>query len=187
MKRIILVLSLAFASIAFGQNYEQSSFVGEWNGTIESEWNNYKDNITLELKEDGTYYDHSGRLMPSIYPDTQRWEYEAETNRLHLWYLQTVYAGMKTYTHIYYEVVNFNETYLELHYNFWDDPEPNPDATKLVLTMEPTSVEDTPLVNVDRELIRVTDITGREVNERTVGIPLIFQYNDGSIEKRITK
>lgn len=183
MKRIILIMALAFASIAFAQNYDKSSFVGEWNGTIESEWNDYKENITLELYEDGTYYDHSGRLMPGIYPDTQKWEYDTETNRLHFWYLQTVYAGQKTYTHIFYEVTNFSDNYLELHYNFWDDPEPQPDAGKLVLTMEPTSVEDSPIVNNNRELIRITDITGRQVFDKTPGIPLIYQYNDGTIEK----
>lgn len=82
-----------------------------------------------------------------------------------------------------FEVVKFDEEYLELHYNIWDDPEPQPGAQKMVLTRNTTSVTEKININPNRELIRVTDITGKEVPEKTLGIPLIYQYNDGTIEK----
>lgn len=184
-KTLVVIAMLISCNMLFAQNYSDKQFVGVWYGTIESEWHYYKKNITIEFYEDGTYYDHSGILMPSIYPNTQTWEYEEETNRLHLRYLQTVYAGMRTYTHIYYEVVDFNDDILELHYNFWDDPEPNPDAQKLVLSMNATSVSENTLEKNNKELIRITDISGKVVTKNTTGKPLIYQYDDGSIEKRI--
>ena len=84
------------------------------------EWNT---NLTIVVEPDGFYNDSSGLLMPPYYyPDTQLCEYDEATNRLHFWYLNTVYAGQYFYTHNYFEVVAYDGYNLELHYNFWDDP-----------------------------------------------------------------
>jgi hypothetical protein len=134
-----LILSLAlivFTSTLYSQDYVFEDFVGTWHGTISSEWNYYNDPISLTIYSDGFYTETSGRLMPSIYPNTQQCDYEASTNRMHFWYLSTVYAGQQTYTHIYYEIVSFENNVLEMHYNFWDDPEPNPDAGTIYLVKE---------------------------------------------------
>ncbi|HPF33097.1 MAG TPA: hypothetical protein PK907_08800, partial [Candidatus Sabulitectum sp.] len=56
------------------------------------------------------------------------------------WYLQTVYSGMYFYQHFYYEVVEYDGTYLEMHYNFWDDPEPLPQVQTISLTRQTSSL-----------------------------------------------
>lgn len=183
MNKLLIIILLMTFSVSYSMDYSEADFVGKWTGTIESEWNGYYKTTNLELFEDGTYHDESGHLMPTLYPNTQKWRYDEETNRLIFEYLKVVYAGQKSYTYIMFEVVNFDEEYLELHYNFWDDPEPQPDAQKMVLTRNTTSVTEKTNINSNRELIRVTDITGKEVPEKTLGIPLIYQYNDGTIEK----
>jgi hypothetical protein len=74
-----------------------------------------------------------------------------------------------------------------MHYNFWDDPEPHPQIGTLLLTRDIfTGVEDEPVrtFNPERKLLRVTDITGREVHRDTRAMILIYQYDDGTIEKR---
>lgn len=186
MKKIItIVIAILFVNIAYSQNYTNDSFTGTWYGTIESQnYGGYNYETTLILNSDGTYYESSGKLMPSLYPDTQRWEYDEETDRLHFSYLKVVYAGQKTYQHFYFDVVNYSENMMELHYNFWDDPEPNPDAQKLTLSKNPTSVKNE-MSSIQKQLIRVTDITGKTLDKSTIGIPLIFQYSDGTIEKRL--
>jgi len=71
--------------------------------------------------------------MPSLYPDTQMCEYDEATNRVHFWYLYLVYAGQHFYQHIYFEVVEYTGNSLELHYNFWDDDVPHPEAQTISL------------------------------------------------------
>ena len=48
---------------------------------------------------------------------------------------------------------------------------------------EPLSVGEL-IPSGDRSLVRVTDVLGREVNP-TPGMLLMFQYSDGTVEKRI--
>jgi hypothetical protein len=55
---------------------------------------------------------------------------------MHWWYLKTVYAGQYFYQHFYYEIVYFNNDTLEMHYNFWDDPEPHPQVGTIFLVKE---------------------------------------------------
>lgn len=138
----------------------------------------------MTLKADGTYYETSGHLMPRIYPNTQTWDIDYENNRLHFRYLSLVYAGRRTYQHFYYDIVDFNSDMFELHYNFWNDHEPHPDVQKLVLAKSPTDVEDNNL-SATKELIRVIDLYGFELPIDTKGIPAIYEYDDGSIEKKI--
>jgi len=122
------------ASPALAQEFSFDEFVGTWEGTISSgQFGGYDEPITLVVHADGSYTDSSGRLMPTIYPDTQMCEYDVPTNRVHFWYLQTVYAGQRFYQHHYHEVVEYTGNYLELHYNFWDDDQPNPEAQTIAL------------------------------------------------------
>lgn len=138
MKRNIFTLLFLFSiTWSIAQTYSSIDFVGTWNGTYSSEWNYYENEpISMTIYEDGSYIESPGYFMPSIYPNTQQFEYDEGSNRLHWWYLQTVYAGQYTYTHIYYEIISFDGYELVLHYNFWDDPEPNPQAGTLVLYKE---------------------------------------------------
>ena len=131
----LFVLTSIFLSFPlFSQDYTFNDFVGTWHGTISAEnYGGFNDPITMTIYEDGFYTETSGRLMPSLYPDTQQCEYQASTNRFHWWYLSTVYAGQYFYTHHLYEIVYFNNDTLEMHYNFHDNPEPWPEAGVIFL------------------------------------------------------
>jgi hypothetical protein len=122
---------------AFAQDYTFEDFVGTWNGTISSTtFSGYNDPITMTIEADGFYTESSGHLMPTIYPNSQECEFDAPTNRFHWWYLDLVYAGQYFYQHFFYEVVYFSNDTLEMHYNFWDDPVPNPNAGTIFLVKE---------------------------------------------------
>lgn len=142
MKKFYLSWLAAFTVIASAANmdaqvYTFQDFVGTWHGTISSSsFGGYNDPITMTIEGDGFYTESSGHLMPSIYPNTQECDFDAATNRMHWWYLQTVYAGIYTYQHFFYEVVYFQNDTLELHYNFTDDPSPQPEAGTIFLVKE---------------------------------------------------
>ena len=111
MKKIalfnLLTVFLVFtASISKGQNYSFGDFVGTWHGTISSTSSGgYNDPMTMTIESNGFYTETSGHLMPSLYPDTQECEYEASSNRMHWWYLGTVWGGQYFYDHFYYEIL----------------------------------------------------------------------------------
>lgn len=132
---LLMTAVLLGNSPAAAQDFTAADFVGTWEGQYSYEWfGGGQSAMTLEVESGGFYTDSSGYLMPPYYyPDTQNWEYDAATNRLHFWYLDTVYAGQNFYQHFYYEVVSYTGSTLELHYNFWDDPQPQPDAGTIVL------------------------------------------------------
>jgi hypothetical protein len=141
MKKTIYILTLFLISIIqnplFAQEYAFEDFIGTWHGYISSEtFGGYNDPMTMTIFENGFYTETSGHLMPTIYPNTQQCEYDAETNRMHWWYLQTVYAGQYFYQHFFYDVVYFNNDTLEMHYNYWDDPEPHPQVGTIFLVRE---------------------------------------------------
>lgn len=141
MKKTIYILSLFLISIIqnplFAQEYTFEDFIGTWHGYISSEsFGGYNDPMTMTIFENGFYTETSGHLMPTIYPNTQQCEYEAGTNRMHWWYLKTVYAGQYFYQHFFYDVVYFNNDTLEMHYNYWDDPEPHPQVGTIFLVRE---------------------------------------------------
>lgn len=140
----------------------------------------------MTIEEGGFYTETSGHLMPTIYPNTQESDCDEETNRYHWSYLKTVYAGQYFYQHFLYEIVYFQNDTLEMHYNYWDDPEPQPQVGTIFLVKQSTVGIDYKLISEkeERELIRVIDILGRDVSPETRGINLIFQYSDGTIEKR---
>jgi len=190
MKKTITLFFVLFFTLSLyvnAQQYSFSDFVGVWEGTISSQnFTPYNDPITLQIEPNGFYTETSGHLMPTIYPNTQQCEYDAATNRLHFWYLYLVYAGQYNYQHIYHEVVYFNNDTLELHYNFWDDPVPQPQAQTIKLVKKTTVGIDDVITNNKsdkKELVRVVDITGRVVSPDTRGTVLILYYDDGSVEK----
>jgi hypothetical protein len=139
--RYIIVLALVLAAMpAAAQDFTFEQFVGTWTGTISSELTfGYNDPITLVISGDGVYDDSTGRLMPDLYPDTQVASHDAATNRVQFRYLDIVYAGQYFYESIWFEIAAYTGDYLELHYNFWDDPEPHPQVQKLVLTRQGSS------------------------------------------------
>jgi hypothetical protein len=195
MKQVLTLFSILVVALSGSHTFSQTTysfedFVGSWTGTYTHQGqfgNTITDPITMVIEPDGYYTETTGHFMPTIYPNTQESEYDAETNRYHWWYLKTVYAGQYFYQHFYYEVVYFNNDTLEMHYNFWDDPEPHPEVGTLLLTRDTfTGIDDEPSItfNPDRQLVRVTDITGREVHRDTRGAVLIYQYDDGTTEKR---
>lgn len=130
---LFLLISLPVTS----QVYSFEDFIGTWNGTISATtFGGYNDPMTLTIEPDGFYTESSGHLMPSLYPNTQECEYEVSSNRMHFWYLGTVWGGQYFYDHHYYEVVYFSNDTLEMHYNFWNDPEPLPEAGTIILVRE---------------------------------------------------
>ena len=183
-----LILSLFPFTWNFAQDYSFEDFIGSWNGYISSNnFGGYNDPMRMIIEEDGFYTETSGHLMPTIYPNTQQSQFDESTNRYHWWYLQTVYAGQSTYQHFYYEVVYFQNDTLEMHYNFWDDPEPHPEAGTIFLVRE-TAVSNNyllaPVINPYRKLLKVFDLTGREVDPQTSGGIFIYLYDDGTRDKR---
>jgi hypothetical protein len=123
------------------QNYTFDDFVGTWNGTIFSpSTNGATVPMTMIIEADGFYTETSGHLMPTLYPNTQQVEYLPESNRLHWWYLGTAWGGQNFYTHFFYNVVYFENGVLELHYNFWNDPEPQPQTGIIYLIKEGAAV-----------------------------------------------
>lgn len=183
---ISTILLLTAAITLNARDYSVYDFVGTWHGTIESEWNYYSEEITITFYPDGTYMETSGRLLPSIYQNTQTWDIDYENDRLHFQYLRLVYAGRRTYQHYYFDIVNFKSDMFELHYNFWNDPEPNPEAQKLVLSKFTTSVDDAdPLKS--KTLLRVINFNGEELPLDTKNTPAIYQYDDGSVEKKLIR
>ncbi len=124
--------------------FTEADFVGTWEGTFDSTtFGGSHFDMTLEVQENGFYTDSSDHLMPPYYyPDTQQWEFDEATNRLHFWYLETVYAGQYFYQHFFYEVVSYTGATIEMHYNYWDDPEPHPQAG--VITLSRTGLTDIP-------------------------------------------
>ena len=135
-KLTILVIIL-FSFEVYSQEYTFNDFVGTWHGNISSEsFQGYDDPMTMVIEDNGFYTESSGHLMPTIYPNTQQCEYDLETNRMHWWYLKTVYAGQYFYQHFFYDVVYFNNDTLIMHYNYWDDPEPHPAVGTIFLVKE---------------------------------------------------
>jgi hypothetical protein len=191
-KHVYAVIFLLFLTgqgfTQIGGNYTFEDFVGTWHGYISSEsFGGYNDPMTMIIEADGYYTETSGHLMPTIYPNTQQSEFEDETNRYHWWYLKTVYAGQYFYQHFFYEVVHFQNDTLEMHYNFWDDPEPYPEVGTIFLVRETSvGIDDEPVssYNPNRKLINVYDLMGREIDPETNGAILIYQYDDGTFEKR---
>lgn len=183
---IIVISNLFFVELSFSNELNKEDFAGTWYGVIESEYYNYSYKTELTFYENGKYTESSGRLMPSIYPDTQTWDIDYENGRMQFKYLKIVYAGRKTYQYFYYDIVKFDDNYLELHYNFWNDPEPSPGIQKIVLHRNETTNVVEENLNKNKELLRVIDIFGREIelNEVKTSKPLFFQYNDGTVEKR---
>lgn len=184
---------LFFISVTFflnhsaAQDYSFEDFTGTWDGYISSEsFEGYNDPMTMIIEADGFYTETSGHLMPTIYPNTQQCEYEAESNRMHWWYLKTVYAGQYFYQHFYYDIVYFQNDTLEMHYNFWDDPEPYPEVGTIFLIRQSSVgiAEDKLTGNAEKELIGVFDLMGRKVSPETKGQILIFQFSDGTTEKK---
>lgn len=185
-----LIVIVVFAGQSYAQSYTFEDFVGTWHGYISSEsFGGYNDPMTMVIEPDGFYTETSGHLMPTTYPNTQDSDFDYETNRYHWWYLQTVYAGQYFYQDFFYEVVYFQNDTLEMHYNFWDDPEPYPETGTIFLVRETTvGIPDEPIstLNADRKLIRVYDMMGREVDPETKGAILIYQYDDGTSERRFS-
>ena len=134
---ITVLLATVFSRQTLAQEYTFDDFIGTWHGYISSEsFGGYYDQMTMIIEADGFYTESSGHLMPTIYPNTQECEFDAETNRMHWWYLKTVYAGQYFYQHFFYEIVYFNNDTLEMHYNFWDDPEPHPQVGTIFIVRE---------------------------------------------------
>jgi hypothetical protein len=129
---VLPLIFTLFSIFSFGQDYSFGDFVGTWQGTI---YSNYAGTLqtTMTINENGFYTESSGFLMPTLYPNTQQCEYQGSTNRMHWWYLQTVYAGQYFYQHYFYEVVSFENGVLEMHYNYWDDPMPHPEVGTISL------------------------------------------------------
>jgi hypothetical protein len=142
MKYLIMSFIIIFTVSLYAQDFSFQQFVGTWNGTSSSQntpsWNT---ELSLIVESDGYYTDSSGLLMPPLYPDSQQVEFDSETNRVHFYYLSTVYAGNYFYTHFFYEVIHYDGTNLHLAYNFWDDPEPYPDTQLIILEREGNSSE----------------------------------------------
>lgn len=138
LKFYFLLLTVSIStSVTTAQNYTFDDFVGTWHGYISSEnYGGFNDAMTMTIEEDGYYTENTGRLMPTLYPNTQQCEYDGASNRMHWWYLETVYAGQYFYQNFYYEVVYFQNDTLEMHYNFWDDPEPYPEDGTIFLVKE---------------------------------------------------
>lgn len=142
MKKTIQKISASIFLILFSiavhaQDYTFDDFVGTWNGTIMSPGTGGATvPTTMIISANGFYTETSGYLMPSLYPNTQQCEYQAATNRMHWWYLGTAWGGQYFYDHFYYEVVYFNNGILEMHYNYWDDPEPHPEVGTIYLVKE---------------------------------------------------
>lgn len=112
MKTIFTLISILLITFgfnrSFAQDYSFDDFVGTWNGSISRESSEgYNDPITMTIEEDGFYTETSGHMMPTIYPNTQESEYDAETNRYHWWYLKTVYAGQYFYQHFFMKLFTF--------------------------------------------------------------------------------
>lgn len=180
------LLILAFSQTK-AQEYTFEDFIGTWHGYISSEsFQGYNDPITMIISPNGFYTETSGHLMPTIYPNTQDSDFDDETNRYHWHYLQTVYAGQYFYQHHFYEIVYFQNDTLEMHYNYWDDPLPQPSVGTIFLVREIT-VGTTNILpeKKARDLVRVIDLLGRERSPLTKNEILIFQYSDGTFEKKV--
>lgn len=185
---VFLVVLFSGFHASKAQDYSFTDFVGTWQGNITStHWGGSNYPTTLVIEPNGFYTESSGQLMPTIYPNTQECEFEAETNRMHFWYLKTVYAGQYFYQHFFYEVVHFQNDTLEMHYNYWDDPVPHPDVETIFLVRQTSvGVDDNIALIVsdgDKELLKVIDLMGRKRDPDTKGEILIFQYSDGTVRK----
>jgi hypothetical protein len=189
MKKTIFILTLFLISIIqnpiFAQDYTFEDFIGTWHGYISSEsFGGYNDPMTMTIFENGFYTETSGHLMPTIYPNTQQCEYDAETNRMHWWYLQTVYAGQYFYQHFFYDVVYFTNDTLEMHYNFWDDPEPHPQVGTIFLVKENLTP---PPVNLAVEIIEdnmMLDWNAPDVppGSELLGYNIYYKYDNNAFE-----
>lgn len=181
-----LILAMNSAT-SFSQGLTFDDFIGTWNGTISSQsFGGYNDPITMTIEANGFYTETSGHLMPTLYPNTQQCEYQASTNRMHWWYLGTVWGGQYFYDHHYYEVVYFQNDTLEMHYNFWDDPEPHPEVgtifmVKETLTPPPSSLSSTILDN-NVLLAWEEPSNGGNPMAQLQGYNLYSRYESGSFE-----
>lgn len=189
--KVRLALIALFISALSIQSQSQDisfeDFVGTWQGTYTSEFSNIYDlPITMTIEPDGFYTETTGIFMPTLYPNTQQSEYDAATNRYHWWYLNLVYSGQYFYQHFYYEVVSFDGNTIELHYNFWDDPTPNPSAGILILVKEGSTP---PPVNimpgfVDDEIFLLWDepVAGGTTPEGLQGYNVYRSIDGGNYE-----
>ncbi|MEZ5147011.1 MAG: T9SS type A sorting domain-containing protein [Bacteroidales bacterium] len=192
MKKIalfnLLTVFLVFtASISKGQNYSFGDFVGTWHGTISSTSSGgYNDPMTMTIESNGFYTETSGHLMPSLYPDTQECEYEASSNRMHWWYLGTVWGGQYFYDHFYYEVVYFQNDTLEMHYNYWDDPEPYPEVGTIFLVKEsltpPPTLLQTEVTNNNVSLTWNEPVLGNGGMANPTSYKVYYKMGDGAFD-----
>jgi hypothetical protein len=182
---VLPMLFAFFSMTSSGQNYTFEDFVGTWQGTI---YTNYSGTLqmTMTIYEDGFYTENTGLLMPSLYPNTQQCEYLVSSNRMHWWYLGTAWGGQLFYEHHFYEVVSFENGVLEMHYNYWDDPIPNPQVGAIYLV----KVTSTPApVNIGVDIINdiavltwdEPDNGGNPVAD-LLGYNVYVSYNDGEYE-----
>jgi len=144
---LVSAFLILFTISVHAQDYTFDDFVGTWNGTIMNPSTNGSTvPITMTIEANGFYTETSGALMPTLYPNTQQCEYQSATNRMHWWYLGTVWGGQYFYDHFFYEVVYFENGVLEMHYNYWDDPEPHPEVGTIYMVKEGATVMPPPSV-----------------------------------------
>ncbi|MCB2220761.1 MAG: T9SS type A sorting domain-containing protein [Bacteroidetes bacterium] len=134
---LFTILFILLDTVSEAQEYTYEDFVGTWHGTIKSpSTSGATIPMTMTMESNGFYTESSGALMPTLYPNTQQCEYQVASNRMHWWYLGTAWGGQYFYDHFFYEVVYFQNDTLEMHYNYWDDPEPHPEVGTIFLVKE---------------------------------------------------
>jgi hypothetical protein len=194
MRRLITILTFITLTtvVTFGQSYTFDDFVGTWEGFYSYEnFGGGFEELTMTIEPDGFYTETSGYFMPPYYyPNTQSCDYDEATNRFHMKHIETVYAGQTFYQHYFYEVVYFQNDTLEMHYNYWDDPEPHPETGTLFLVRATITNVDDGQIDMEpqeRKLMKVYNIMGQEVPSNTKGQILIYLYSDGYTEKKFIR
>lgn len=96
-----------------------ADFYGKWSGTFKREETglvNEPRSTTLTFSLDGSYVESSQSVYGRTYPHTNMWEYIAESNFIRFTWLQSVYAGHRTYSGSTFKVTYLSANRLELIY-----------------------------------------------------------------------
>ena len=137
MKKIIITLLLA---LLYSQDYQFSDFVGIWDGNItNSQTWAFDYPITIQIEDNNIYQvinNPGGQLVSDLYPGTEEIYYNSDTNILSFRWVQYYHysCGGACYTSAPFEVIDFTNGELILHYNNGSGPAPQ--AYSMFLSLE---------------------------------------------------
>jgi hypothetical protein len=192
-KLLLIAVGLFFGSLSFSQDIY--CLYGNWIGTVEADGYSYEA-AELAIDIDSSYQENTNEYMNfSAYPESgQIIAYDLEAGWITFEWLYLVYSGDETYSSSTMTILTFTEDSLIFEdatgsrlFSYGrhpDNPVPHPDCS---FPDTGTASISTDANITSKELVRVVDLLGRIVEDpgKRLGEILIYQYSDGTTEKKV--